>query len=231
MSSAPVSETPPSDAPVSDASAARGKKPLVGILGGIASGKSLVAGQLAALGARVVSADALAHEVLEYDEVKQMARERWGDVVIGPGGRVDRAAVARIVFAPTAEAARERKVLESWTHPEVGRLIRERVEALVHDPSVAAVVLDVPLMLESGWNRFCDRMLFVDAPREARLARAVARGWSEEDFDRREAAQPPLAEKRAAADFVIDNSTTPQATAAQVERFWRTLASRPGANN
>ncbi len=226
-----MSETPPSDDPTSDVSADRGRKPLVGILGGIASGKSLVAGQLAALGAQVVSADALAHEVLEYDEVKRKARERWGDEVIGPDGRVDRAAVARIVFAPTVEAASERKVLESWTHPEVGRLIRERVEALLHDPSVAAVVLDVPLMLESGWNRFCDRMIFVDAPRQARLARAQARGWSEEDFDRREATQPPLAAKREAADCVIDNSTTPEATAAQVERFWRTLTSRSAPIN
>ncbi len=200
----------------------RTKVPTIGILGGIASGKTLIARQLERHGAAVISADALAHEVLKYDEVKRAARARWGDGVFSPEGEIDRAALARIVFATTPEAAVERKYLEQLTHPEVGRLALARVAQLVAEQSATAVVLDVPLMLEAGWDKFCDKLVFVDAPRAQRLDRARARGWTEEEFDRREAAQQSLETKRASADVVIDNSGSPAAAQTQVDRFWQT---------
>jgi dephospho-CoA kinase len=200
-----------------------GKVPIIGVVGGIASGKSLIAGQLGRQGALVISADALAHEVLQYNDVQRAVRERWGDAVFAADGKVDRAALARIVFAPPPDGPAELRHLEQLIHPEVARLTHERLEAVQREATAPAVVLDVPLLVESGWNQLCDRIVYVDAPRDERLSRAVARGWSQEDFSRREAAQESLAAKRNASDVVIDNSASPQHAQAQIEQYWRRL--------
>jgi dephospho-CoA kinase len=200
---------------------------IVGIAGGIASGKTLVTEQLARRGAAVVSADRLAHEVLQYDDVKQAARERWGEAVFAADGQLDRGAIARIVFAPPPEGPVELKFLEQLTHPHVGRLAGQQLEKLSQEKKVPVIVLDVPLLFESGWDRFCDKIVYVDAPRHERLARARSRGWSQEEFERREGAQQSLDSKREQADFVIDNSASMQATEAQAEQLWRSLLDRP----
>ncbi len=202
----------------------RPTRPIIGIVGGIASGKSLVADAFEQHGAAVISADKLAHEVLKFEEVKQKARQRWGDVIFNADGEVDRAAMAKIVFASPPNGPREREYLEQLIHPEVGRLVQQRLAALQQDASHSAIVLDVPLLVESGWNRLCDRVVYVDAPRDQRLERAQARGWSEQDFDQREAAQHGLDVKREQADLVIDNSKTPQEVGEQVASICRSLA-------
>ena len=199
------------------------KIPLIGIVGGIASGKSFVAEHLRRRGAAVVSADQLAHEVLKIGEVKTAARERWGDAIFGPEGQIDRTALGAIVFAPPPDGPRELKVLEQLTHPRIEQLVREQVAELARQERAAAIVLDVPLMFESGWNHFCDKIVYVDAPRSVRVARALARGWTEEDFSRREAAQESLETKRALADVVIDNSGSPESAQARIEHFWHSL--------
>ena len=84
-------------------------------------------------------------------------------------------------------------------------------------------MLDAPLLLEAGWDGLCDTLVFVDAPRPLRMARAVGRGWREEEFAAREGVQKSLDSKRARADVIIDNSGSPESTRAQVERFWHTL--------
>ena len=101
------------------------------------------------------------------------------------------------------------------------------MELLSQEKKVPAIVLDVPLLFESGWNRFCDKIVYVDAPRQQRLSRAQTRGWSQEEFERREAAQQSLETKREQADFVIDNSATVPDTAAQVDRLWNLLIGPP----
>ncbi|MGD9721580.1 MAG: dephospho-CoA kinase [Pirellulales bacterium] len=209
----------------------RGKLPIVGLVGGIASGKSMIADQFRRAGAAVISADQLAHEVLRYDEVKRAARERWGDGIFGPDGEVDRSALAKIVFAPPPDGPRELTYLEQLIHPDVGRLVQRRLAelqaggpaALQTGSPVTAVVLDVPLLVESGWHEFCDRIVYVDAPLPERLSRALARGWSQQDFERREAAQHSLAQKRAAADLVIDNSGSIESAQSQVAQFCHRL--------
>ena len=87
----------------------------------------------------------------------------------------------------------------------------------------AVAVLDAPLLLESGWDTICERLMFVAAPRQTRLERVLARGWSKEDFVAREAAQESLDSKRKRADVEIDNSGSPEQTRAQVEHFWQSL--------
>ncbi|NQU25426.1 MAG: dephospho-CoA kinase [Candidatus Nealsonbacteria bacterium] len=196
---------------------------LIGILGGVASGKSLVARHLARLGAGVLDADAAGHEVLRLPEVEAAARERWGAAVFGSDGRIDRGRLARIVFAAEADAARERAYLEQLVHPEIGRRLQQRAEAMAAE-GVKAAVLDAPLLLEAGWDEFCDKLIFVDAPRRLRLARAKTRGWSEEDFASREAVQQSLDSKRERAELIVDNCGTPQQTEVQVDRIWQSLA-------
>jgi dephospho-CoA kinase len=195
---------------------------LIGILGGVASGKSLVARQLARLGAGVLDADRAGHEVLRLPQIEAAVRQRWGAEVFGPHGRIDRHRLARIVFADPPDGPRQRRYLEELTHPEIGRLLSRQAEALAGS-GTAAAVLDAPLLLEADWDRLCDRLVFVDAPRQTRLSRALARGWSKEDFAVREEAQESLDFKRERADVVVDNSGSPEQTQAQVERFWQSL--------
>jgi dephospho-CoA kinase len=201
---------------------------IIGILGGVASGKSLVARQFAACGAAILDGDRAGHELLEQSEVRAAIQKRWGNEVIAADGRVNRPAIAAIVFAPTAEAPEELKFLESWLHPRIGELLTREAARLAALGTKAAV-LDAPVMLKAGWDRFCDILVFVDVPREVRLARARLRGWSEEEFARREEAQESLEEKRRRADLVIDNSRTPEETRTQVEQIWNAHVAAPAA--
>lgn len=181
---------------------------ILGVLGGIASGKSAVARLLAGQEGLVLSADALAHAALDSAEVRARVRARFGAEVLGPDGRVDRAALARLVFAPGAGAA-ARAELESWIHP----LVRDRIHARLEEARVAGVprvVLDVPLLLENdaqhGLARLCDVLVFVDVPDDERDRRAQReRGWAPGEVFRREATQLPLADKARRAHHVLKN--------------------------
>jgi dephospho-CoA kinase len=186
---------------------------VLGVLGGICSGKSLVARLLAGPDGRVVTADREAHAVLASDAGVAFLRERFGDDVLLPDGTPDRAALAGLVFAPDDPAAAERRAaLEGFTHP----LVRARILAALDEARAARVprvVLDVPLLLENdaqhGFVALCDALVFVDvedAERERRARRD--RGWPPGEVARREAAQLPLAEKRRRADHVLSNHGT-----------------------
>jgi dephospho-CoA kinase len=196
---------------------------VIGIVGGVASGKSLVSQTFARLGAEVIEGDRLGHEVLQEAEVIALLRERWGDQVLSENGEVNRRAVAQIVFAPTPEGKAELQFLESVTHPRISARMRDRISELAARGAVDMVVLDAALLLEAGWDEYCDRILFVETPENVRFERAASRGWSREDFARREAAQVPLEEKRLRADTIIDNSRSAAETSRQVEQFWKSL--------
>ena len=130
--------------------------------------------------------------------------------------------MAGVVFAPGPEGQAERKYLEQLTHPEIAGLVRRQAEALA-TAGVEIALLDAPLLVEAGWDDWCEKTVFVEAPREERLRRAMARGWTKEDFAAREAAQESLDCKRAHADIIIDNAGPPERTQAQVEQFWASL--------
>jgi dephospho-CoA kinase len=192
---------------------------VIGLLGGVASGKSMVAEQLQRCGAEILNGDRAGHEVLEQANVREALLARWGQEVFDPAGKVDRKAIARIVFSPPPVGPPELAYLEQLTHP----YIRQRLEQQAADlraSGAQAVVLDAPVMLKAGWDQLCDHVLFVDAPEEARLERARARGWTETEFRRREASQESLEYKCGRANFQIDNSGTPEDTWRQVRRFW-----------
>ncbi len=196
---------------------------VIGILGGVASGKSLVAAELARLGAGLLDADRAGHEVLRKSRIEAAARKRWGPEVFGADNRIDRAKLAQIVFSTPPEGPRERRYLEQLTHPVIGRVLGGQARTLASAGNVAAV-LDAPLILEAGWDRLCDMLVFVDAPRELRLARARERGWNEKDFAAREDVQESLDSKRERADVVVDNSGSLEHTRAQIEQIWHSLS-------
>jgi dephospho-CoA kinase len=195
---------------------------VIGILGGVASGKSLVSDRLAQLGAGLIDADKVGHEVLLLPEVIFAARDRWGFAVLTEGGQIDRPRLAKEVFGSTPMAVEALRFWESVTHPLIGHLICQKIESY-RDQSFEAVVLDAPVMIEAGWDSVCEILIFVDSPREVRLQRATTRGWSKEDFAAREAVQKSLDFKLSQADFVIDNSGLPETVLDQVDRFWQNL--------
>lgn len=195
---------------------------VIGLLGGVACGKSFVASIFAERGLGVLDADRAGHEALRLPHILAAARSRWGDEILGPDGRIDRGRLAKIVFDSGETGARERQFLERLTHPEIERRLIQEANRMFA-AGVSAVVLDAAVMLETGWDKWCDKLVFIEAPRTIRLARALARGWKEEDFVAREAAQKSLDFKRGRADVVIDNSGSTEQTRAQIERCLPTL--------
>jgi dephospho-CoA kinase len=193
---------------------------ILGLVGGIASGKSVVANVLRDMGALVLDADKAGHYVLRQPEVITELRKRWGDGVLDAAGQINRREVAKIVFAQGNEA--ERRFLESITHWRIEALLREELEAIrTGDDPPPVLVIDAALLFEAGWDKLCDRILFVDAPRDIRLERAVARGWSAEQFAAREAAQLPPEEKRARAHIVVRNVRTLENIREVLRLTWR----------
>jgi dephospho-CoA kinase len=192
----------------------------IGIVGGVASGKSLVSQMLVELGAPVLDADRAGHAVLAEDaEVREALRQRWGDAILTPAGEVDRVAVATHVFADDKTGDAERKFLEALLHPR----IRTRLNHLRDEFAAEgkpAVVLDAPLLLEAGWGPLCDFVLFVEMPIETRLELAKSRGWSDAEFARREAAQWSIAEKRRHATQILPNTGTQAELRKAVRNFW-----------
>ncbi len=194
---------------------------VIGIVGGIASGKSLVAKCFRQLGARVLDADRIGHDVLRMESVRRVIREFWGDAVFDSAGEVNRAAMAESVFGLDAESRVRLMQLERITHPIIAERMRDEIQRLQRTREVTAIVLDAPVLIKAGWHRLCDKVVYVAADSETRQRRALSRGWSEDEWQRRESLQTPLDEMRQLADVVIDNSTTPEDTEQSVREIWR----------
>jgi dephospho-CoA kinase len=186
----------------------------IGLTGGIGSGKSTVAGLLAARGARIVDADRIAREVVEPGTPGLAAvADAFGPEVLTSEGALDRPALAAVVFADPAARAR----LDGIVHP----LVRARATELVSAaPPDAVVVQDVPLLVETGQAASYDVVLVVEADLETRVRRLAQRGLAEADARARIAAQATDEQRRAVADVVLDNSGTPEDLTTQVDRFW-----------
>lgn len=177
---------------------------LVGLTGGIASGKSTVAGRLVEHGMELIDADAIAREQLRPDTVVwQQVVEHFGAEILDADGFIDRAALGRIVFADPAR----RTLLNELTHPRVVAEIADRLE-LLHAFD-GAVVVDVPLLVEAGVDRGYEAVVVVATHPETQLRRLVTtRGMTEDDARARIAAQAPLEAKLARATHVVWNEGT-----------------------
>ena len=195
---------------------------LVGLTGGIGSGKSTVSRMLEKRGAVVFDADVLAREAVAmgtpgYDHVV----ERFGANILHPGGDIDREALASIVFADPAA----RRDLEAIVHPEVRRLFAEGTER--HEGTEAVVVFSAPLLVETGMHTAFEVLIVVSAPVQTQIARLLReRAMSEDAIRARIAAQLPIEDKAAVADVIVDNEGTLEDLERQVDRIWGDLETR-----
>lgn len=190
---------------------------VLGITGGIASGKSQVTRILESLGAVVIRADKIGHEVLDVPEFRNLIIRQFGQSVFSQETQsIDRRRVAELVFGDSPQAIARRRMLEAITHGPIRAQIRQQLERSLREGMVPAIVLDIPLLLESQWDRFCDAVWFIDSQEDLRLQRALERGWTEDHFRAREASQWPLAIKRAKSTCVIPNNGTLEELAAFV---------------
>lgn len=192
---------------------------VIGLTGGIGSGKSTVAALLGAHGAHVVDVDALGREVIAPGGRAEAAViAEFGPSVVDDEGHVDRAALAKAVFGRPDELAR----LTAISHPAINEEIAVRLDAL---PSDAVVVLDMAILVESNLGRgdprhSYHRVVVVEAPLDLRVARAVARGMAEDDVRARIASQASDAERRAVADAVVVNDGDLDTLACRVDELW-----------
>jgi dephospho-CoA kinase len=176
-------------------------KPILGIVGGIGSGKSYVASLFAKQGAHVIDADRLGHLALQDTQIKKQIKERWGEDVFNDKDEVDRKKLASIVFAQPQEKAR----LESMVFPFIRQGILDDIHQYQSDNRVKLFILDAAILLETGWKEHCDAVIYVDASESTRLKRVAGRGWTMEELQRREASQWSLEKKKAACRHVIPN--------------------------
>ncbi|XKE47175.1 dephospho-CoA kinase [Halomonas organivorans] len=200
---------------------------IIGVTGGIASGKSTVARAFARHGIPWVDADDVAREVVEPGEPALAAIvERYGERVLQPDGRLDRRALREIVFAD----AEERRWLEGVTHPRIRERLTERLAAF-RDGDAPYALLVSPLLFESGQHALVDRTLVIDVPEALQIRRTASR----DDVDEAQAraivaAQMPRRERLARADDVLDNDTDEAGLAervADLDRRYRALAGLP----
>lgn len=202
---------------------------IIGLVGRIGAGKSTVAQRFAEHGATVVDADRHAHEALEEPQVIAEVASRFGPGVIDSLGRVDRAALAGMVFGTTADHAASLAALEAIVHPRV----RRRLEEVLADAAARnlsggrkpAVVLDVPLLIQAGWDDLCTHLVVVECEESVRRMRLAGRGWSPDQITARDRAwergyRPPAA---GPAMWCVDASGIPAYTADQVDRIWQAI--------
>jgi dephospho-CoA kinase len=190
---------------------------IVGIIGGIGSGKSLVAGELVKHGGYLIAGDSLGHEALQRPDIKEEVVRRWGRDVLDERGEVQRRRLSHKVFADLKEL----RALEALVFPWIRHRIWEEI-AKARAAGSRLIVLDAAVMMEAGWDKHCDKVIFVDAAREVRLERLLEkRGWSAEEVLARESSQLPVEDKRRRADAVIHNSGPPERVAEQVEKLLR----------
>ena len=186
---------------------------VVGLTGGIGSGKSLVASMMAEMGARVYDADAACHQLLFREDIVARVVDALGTGV-WVDGQLDRKAIADIVFSDREALL----ALEAILHPEVHRQV---MEIIYHLPGFGIFVVDAPLLHEADHADMCDVLIHVAVDPDVLQERVAERGWTVNDLERRAERQMPEGEKTALAHAVIDNSGSIEATREQVERVWR----------
>jgi dephospho-CoA kinase len=194
---------------------------LVGLTGGIGSGKSTVAQMLAGHGAALLDSDRFARDAVEpgtpgFDRVVSA----FGPEIVGPDGSLDRARLARIVFHDESR----RRALEGIVHPEVRRMIAEGIARYAGTDRV--VVVDSPLLIETGSHGMFDVVIVVSADPKTQIRRLVDRGMDEADARARLAAQMPMEEKAKAADILLDNEGSIEDLTREVDALWKTLSAR-----
>ncbi len=181
-----------------------GSKPVIGIVGGVCSGKSTVAAELAKLGCAVIDADEIAHQLLEDERLRGRIVGLFGEGVLGSQGKVSRSKLAEIVFADAGKL----ESLDAILHPPVLARVEELIGRYEGQPEVRAIVLDMPLLVEVGWDKRCNYVIFVDCGEQTRLERGLKTGlFGAAGLKIRENLQISLDKKRRIADTIVDNNS------------------------
>ena len=202
-----------------------GKKPVIGILGGICSGKSTVAAEFAKLGCKVIDADKIAKNLLDKEDIKDRIVSIFGDFVLDSAGKIDSRKLADIVFADIEKLSLLNKVI----HPLVLARVEQLIDKYNRQKQVRAIVLDMPLLVEVGWDKRCDKLIFVDCERQNRVNRAKKFSiFEEKQLKIRENSQISLDNKVAIADNVIDNNSSLSALARQVAEIFSCIMNKWG---
>ena len=190
---------------------------VIGITGGIASGKSTIAKMLESLGASVINADEICHRLINTKSISQKIINRWGDHIQDKYGRIERDKLGEIVFSDKKEIS----TLNKMIHPEAIKRIKNRITKLRNQSTTVAIVLDAALLVESDLIDICDITLFVDTRKNTCKARVKnSRKWPSGEITKREKFQSSLREKREIADIVISNNQHQADTLKQVKDFW-----------
>jgi len=193
--------------------------PVIGVAGGIGAGKSTISGIFKRLGAVIIDADAIAHHVLESPETAAEIEREFGPAVL-EGSKVSRRALSDVVFSDRGELDKINAII----HPAVIAECNRIMEKSRKDPRCRAVVVDAPLLFETGLDRLCDVVVFVEAAEPVRLERlAASRGWDRQELKRREKFQDSLISKRKRADYIIDNNGSLEDTARQAGEIWKAV--------
>jgi len=188
------------------------KKPVIGILGGIGSGKTSVAAEFAKLGCAVINADRIVHKLLETGDIKGKLLAAFGETVFDREGKIDRVRLAEVVFAKGEKLGQ----LNDIIHGDVLRRVEELIARYNRQKNIPAVVLDMPLLAEVGWDKRCDKLIFVDCDEENRLRRAKNRGIDENQLKIRENFQISLDKKAKLAHYKVDSNSGLSALVKQV---------------
>lgn len=192
---------------------------VIGILGGIGSGKSTVARMFEKLGAVRIDADEISHDVRRQPDVVEKIRQTWGEEVL-TDGQVDRKKLGRIAFSSRAELDR----LNAIIHPQVMFRIERALDDIKANPSPQAVVLDAPLLVETGFDSACGVLVYVDTDSKIRKRRALAgKNLQEADLAIREKVQISLDKKRGMSHHTVDNNSSEDLTFQQVSEIWANL--------
>jgi dephospho-CoA kinase len=191
----------------------------IGLTGGIATGKSTVARLLTERGAILIDLDRIAREVVEPGQPSLLRiAERFGQAILLEDGSLDRKKLGAVVFAEPAE----RKALEAIIHPAIRSVMKERMEYHEGNSPDKLVVVDVPLLYESGLESYFQQIMVVYIPREEQLLRLLERDkLTDEEAQNRLQSQMDIEEKKRRADILINNSGSLAETEQQIEGYWR----------
>jgi dephospho-CoA kinase len=191
-------------------------KPIIGIVGGMGSGKTTVAGLFSGLGCAVISADELNHELLRKKDVIDQIVAIWGPGVVGESGQIDHKVLSDKVFANKEELDK----LMSLLHPLIQRRQDELIEKYRSDGKIAAIILDVPLLYEVGWQEYCDAVVFVACDEEKRYAQLAKRGhWDRAKIKKIENFQIALDKKAQMSEYIVENKSSIPDLAKQVAKL------------
>jgi len=192
------------------------KKIIIGIMGGLGSGKSSVAAEFGKLGCAVIDADRIAHQLLDTEDIARKVRDAFGPEVFGADGDIDRAALGERTFESSENVAKINDIL----HPEI--LIKcTQLIAEYNNSDIKAIILDLPLLIEVGWHKKCDILIFIDCPEPIRAQRTEKNGHlSKKLLKKRENFQISLDKKSKIAHYTINNHSDLSVMAEQVARIF-----------